>query len=233
MPPPPSAPPGDASSATSGADVWGSDSSGRAGFGNRLGGYLLDGLLYGIAMAVPIIIGVVMIVAAFADCVTVFDDVICPDGAPSAGLLGGGIAVVVLGFLFVVVIYLRALGRTGQTWGRRIVGNKVVRVDNGDVPGIGRALGRELFGWIISANILYLGYLWMIWDKDRQTWHDKVAGTIVVRTRCPHHHTRRGTGDHRRYSLHRDRRSASAHRPRWRALCTRPPRRHRGAHPTR
>ena len=181
MPPPP--PPGDASSATSGTDVWGSDSSGRAGFGNRLGGYLLDGLLYGIAMAVPIIIGVVMIVAAFADCVTVFDDVICPDGAPSGGLLGGGIAVAVLGFLFVVILYVRALGRTGQTWGRRIVGNKVVRVDNGDVPGIGRALGRELFGWIISANILYLGYLWMIWDKDRQTWHDKVAGTVVVRTR--------------------------------------------------
>lgn len=187
MPPPPPPPPGDASSATSGADVWGSDSSGRAGFGNRLGGYLLDGLLYGIAMAVPIIVGVVMIVLSFNDCYFetrgLNDELICPDGAPSAGLLGGGIAVVVLGFLFVVVIYLRALGRTGQTWGRRIVGNKVVRVDNGDVPGIGRALGRELFGWIISANILYLGYLWMIWDKDRQTWHDKVAGTIVVRTR--------------------------------------------------
>ena len=187
MPPPPPPPPGDASSATSGADVWGSDSSGRAGFGNRLGGYLLDGLLYGIAMAVPIIVGVVMIVLSFNDCYFetrgLTDELICPDGAPSAGLLGGGIAVVVLGFLFVVVIYLRALGRTGQTWGRRIVGNKVVRVDNGDVPGIGRALGRELFGFIISANILYLGYLWMIWDKDRQTWHDKVAGTIVVRTR--------------------------------------------------
>jgi len=186
MPPPPP-PPGGVSSATSGTDVWGSDSSGRAGFGNRLGGYLLDGLLYGIVMAVPIIVGVVMIVLSFNDCYFetrgLTDELICPDGAPSAGLLGGGIAVVVLGFLFVVVIYLRALGRTGQTWGRRIVGNKVVRVDNGDVPGIGRALGRELFGWIISANILYLGYLWMIWDKDRQTWHDKVAGTIVVRTR--------------------------------------------------
>jgi len=91
--------------------------------------------------------------------------------------------VAVLGFLFVVILYVRALGRTGQTWGRRIVGIKVVRVDSGDVPGIGRALGRQLFAQIISANILYLGYLWMIWDKDRQTWHDKVAGTIVVRTR--------------------------------------------------
>ena len=183
MPPPPPPPPGDTSPVTGGTDAWGTDHSGRAGFGSRLGAWLLDGLLYGIAMAVPIIIGVVMIAAAFADCVTVFDDVICPDGAPSGGLLGGGIAVAVLGFLFVVILYVRALGRTGQTWGRRIVGIKVVRVDSGDVPGIGRALGRQLFAQIISANILYLGYLWMIWDKDRQTWHDKVAGTIVVRTR--------------------------------------------------
>ncbi|MEC8486226.1 MAG: RDD family protein, partial [Actinomycetota bacterium] len=44
-----------------------------------------------------------------------------------------------------------------------------------------RAFGRELFGNVISGQILYLGYLWMIWDKDRQTWHDKVAGTIVVK----------------------------------------------------
>lgn len=192
-PPPPPPPPGspppppyDAQpgyGAPSGTDAWGADASGRAGFGSRLGAWLLDGVLYGIAMAVPIIIGVVMMVAAFADCVTFGNEVLCPDGAPSGGLLGGGIAVAVLGFLFVVIMYVRALGRTGQTWGRRIVGIKVIRVDNGDVPGVGRALGRQLFGNIISANILYLGYLWMIWDKDRQTWHDKVAGTIVVRTR--------------------------------------------------
>jgi uncharacterized RDD family membrane protein YckC len=138
-------------------------------------------------MAVPAIVGVVMIIASFNDCYFetrgLTDELICPDGAPSAGLLAGGIAVTLIGVLAIIVIYVRALGRTGQTWGRRIVGIKVVRVDSGDVPGIGRALGRQLFAQIISANILYLGYLWMIWDKDRQTWHDKVAGTIVVRTR--------------------------------------------------
>ena len=88
-----------------------------------------------------------------------------------------------IGPLLVMIGYIVQLGRTGQTWGRQIVGNKVIRVDNGGVPGIGRALGRELFAWIVSASILYLGYLWMIWDDDRQTWHDKVAGTIVVRSR--------------------------------------------------
>jgi hypothetical protein len=89
-------------------------------------------------MAVPIIVGVVMIVASFNDCYFetrgLTDELICPDGAPSAGLLGGGIAVTLLGVLFVIVIYVRALGRTGQTWGRRIVGNKVVRVDSVTCP---------------------------------------------------------------------------------------------------
>ena len=99
------------------------------------------------------------------------------------GIVAGAILLVVIGPLLVMIGYVVQLGRTGQTWGRQIVGNKVIRVDNGDVPGIGRALGRELFAWIVSASILYLGYLWMIWDDHRQTWHDKVAGTIVVRSR--------------------------------------------------
>jgi uncharacterized RDD family membrane protein YckC len=47
--------------------------------------------------------------------------------------------------------------------------------------GFGRALGRTLFAQIISSAICYLGYLWMLWDKDKQTWHDKIVGTVVVK----------------------------------------------------
>jgi uncharacterized RDD family membrane protein YckC len=28
--------------------------------------------------------------------------------------------------------------------------------------------------------IFYLGYLWMLWDPQQQTWHDKLVGTTVV-----------------------------------------------------
>jgi uncharacterized RDD family membrane protein YckC len=38
-----------------------------------------------------------------------------------------------------------------------------------------------LFAVVISSNILYLGFLWMLWDGDRQTWHDKIAGTVVIK----------------------------------------------------
>ena len=39
-----------------------------------------------------------------------------------------------------------------------------------------------MFAGFISGQICYLGYLWMLWDGKNQTWHDKVAGTFVVRT---------------------------------------------------
>ena len=34
---------------------------------------------------------------------------------------------------------------------------------------------------IVSGLACGLGYLWMLWDPQRQTWHDKAAGTYVVR----------------------------------------------------
>ena len=185
MPPPPP-PPGQGQQgygAQGGADVWGDDTNGRAGFGNRLGNYLLDALLYGVAMLIPMYIGGFMVASSLFACDFFFAALAECSGEVDATRFVGGVALGTLGPLLVMIGYVVQLGRTGQTWGRRIVGNKVIRVDNGDVPGIGRALGRELFAWIVSASILYLGYLWMIWDDDRQTWHDKVAGTIVVRPR--------------------------------------------------
>jgi uncharacterized RDD family membrane protein YckC len=157
----------------------------RAGFGIRLGGYLLDGLLYGLLGAVFVIPGTLLLITAFDDCYS-FErldgttDFECPDGINGAAL-AGGIALMVIGLLVVAFIYLRALGKTGQTWGRKIVGIKVIGETDGQPIGFGRALGRQLFAGFISAQIFYLGYLWMLWDDKKQTWHDKVVGSIVVK----------------------------------------------------
>jgi uncharacterized RDD family membrane protein YckC len=32
-----------------------------------------------------------------------------------------------------------------------------------------------------SVVVLFLGFLWIIWDKDKQGWHDRIAGTVVVK----------------------------------------------------
>ena len=49
-------------------------------------------------------------------------------------------------------------------------------------PGIGsgRAIGRY-FAHFLSAIPCGLGYFWMLWDQDKQTWHDKIVSTKVVR----------------------------------------------------
>jgi hypothetical protein len=38
-----------------------------------------------------------------------------------------------------------------------------------------------LFASFISGQICGLGYLWALWDKQRQTWHDKVISSVVVK----------------------------------------------------
>ena len=45
----------------------------------------------------------------------------------------------------------------------------------------GQALVRWLMS-IVSSFAFLLGYFWMLWDPEKQTWQDKVAGTYVVPT---------------------------------------------------
>jgi len=151
-----------------------------ASFGARLGGLLLDGLLYSLFSLIFAIPGVVLLRGALDDCYSIDDEIYCPDGALKGGFLAAAIAVMVLGVIIVAVMYIRALGRTGQTWGRKIASVKVVLRDTGQPIGAGKALGRTLFA-VLSRIPCFLGYLWMLWDKDKQTWHDKVVGSIVVR----------------------------------------------------
>jgi uncharacterized RDD family membrane protein YckC len=73
-------------------------------------------------------------------------------------------------------------GRTGQTPGNAVLGIRVVDVrDNPGQPiGYGRAFVRWLVS-IVSAIVIFLGYLWMLWDPQKQTWHDKAAGSVPIK----------------------------------------------------
>lgn len=69
----------------------------------------------------------------------------------------------------------------GQTVGNRVVGVRIVDADGGGPLPYSRTLIRYLMS-IVSGIPVALGYLWMLWDQPlRQTWHDKVASTTVVR----------------------------------------------------
>ena len=67
---------------------------------------------------------------------------------------------------------------TGQTLGKKAIGIRVVDFNTGGPIGFGRAALRYVGR--IPSSILLLGYLWMLWDKESQTWHDKIATTVVV-----------------------------------------------------
>lgn len=130
----------------------------RAGFWQRFGAYLLDAILVGVVtILVAVVIGIL-----FA-------------ALKGAALKGAGYAIVLLGIAY--FIYFEG-GPTGQTLGKRALGIRVIDFETGGPIGYGRAFIRYI-GRILSG-IFVLGYLWMLWDREKQTWHDKFANDVVV-----------------------------------------------------
>lgn len=70
-------------------------------------------------------------------------------------------------------------GVRGQSVGKMALGIRVVDVNTGGPIGYGRGAVRWLVG-IVSAIPIFLGYFWMLWDGEKQTWHDKASTSYVV-----------------------------------------------------
>jgi uncharacterized RDD family membrane protein YckC len=67
----------------------------------------------------------------------------------------------------------------GTTIGGIVMSLKIVRLDGAPLN-LGVAVVRCLSAFF-SAFALFLGFIWVAWDKDRQSWHDKIAGTVIVK----------------------------------------------------
>lgn len=65
------------------------------------------------------------------------------------------------------------------TPGKLLLGCRVVDARTGGRPHLWQAIVR-LLGYAVSALPLGLGFLWILWDRRRQGWHDKLARTVVV-----------------------------------------------------
>jgi uncharacterized RDD family membrane protein YckC len=83
--------------------------------------------------------------------------------------------------LLVAIAYYTTLegGRRGQTLGKMALGIRVVSFETGGPIGYANAFIRFI-GRYVSTIVLFLGYFWMLWDKEKQCWHDKFAGDVVV-----------------------------------------------------
>jgi uncharacterized RDD family membrane protein YckC len=93
-----------------------------------------------------------------------------------------GIVLLALGYALMIGLiiwnrWIRA-GRTGQSWGKKVLGIRLVRESDGQPIGAGLAFGRDLAH--VVDGFLYLGYLWPLWDAKRQTFADKICSTVVL-----------------------------------------------------
>lgn len=68
----------------------------------------------------------------------------------------------------------------GATPGKKVMAIKIVKVDGSKIT-YPVAFIRYI-GYLISSFIFLLGFFWILWDKKKQGWHDKLAGTLVIRT---------------------------------------------------
>jgi uncharacterized RDD family membrane protein YckC len=79
-----------------------------------------------------------------------------------------------------IVYYVFFIGYCGQTPGKMALRVKVIRT-TGEEMGFYRAFLREVVGKFISFVFICIGYLWVSFDPQKQGWHDKIAGTYVIK----------------------------------------------------
>ena len=87
----------------------------------------------------------------------------------------------VLGLLFILLFFYWFYNEMKcQTPGRRLLGIRVVN-ESGDPISFWRGILRGIIGKTVSGIFLYLGFIWAAFDREKRGWHDKIAGTYVVR----------------------------------------------------
>ncbi|MCZ6831859.1 MAG: RDD family protein [Gammaproteobacteria bacterium] len=70
------------------------------------------------------------------------------------------------------------------TPGKMMLKLRIVDAKTGGKPSTGQLIGRYL-GYYVSMLPLMLGIIWVGLDKRKQGWHDKLAGTVVIRAGAP------------------------------------------------
>lgn len=92
------------------------------------------------------------------------------------GREAGGFAGFVVGVLYHWYFLTQ---QDGQTPGKRWLGIRVIKT-NGEPLQAWDVIVRYI-GYYINSFVLMLGWVWASFDRDSQGWHDKLAGTYVVR----------------------------------------------------
>ena len=198
QPPSPPGPPSHSPGTTKG---WTTLSTGEgvelAGAGARIGARIIDFLIVGVLAIVLFVAGFFSLLnidfayTEYPNC-DLFEQLFGSEYECNSTkeLTQGAWVFLVMSVAIAVGLYdVWLVAARGQTVGKMATRIRVVRADNGLVPGWGRSLGR----WLVPAAFGILGYFLffiglvgllvyasILWDRDRQGWHDKAAGTLVI-----------------------------------------------------
>lgn len=91
-----------------------------------------------------------------------------------------GVADVLISYVLPAVAIILFWLYKRATPGKMAVSAQVVDAETGNALTTGQAVGRY-FAYFLSSLPLGLGFVWAAFDARKQGWHDKLAGTVVVR----------------------------------------------------
>lgn len=87
-------------------------------------------------------------------------------------------------------------GRSGASLGKSVTGIRVVNAGTGRPVGVAWSLVRTA-GQLLNVVTLGVGYLWALVDRRRQTFADKLVGSVCVRDPAPSDHAAQSAGHDR------------------------------------
>ena len=170
---------GAASPPTSSSPVGDIRQNSYATWATRLAGALIDGAL---VYVLPWIVS--LIVTSFTDVIGRTFSV--PLDYTVLAMLSIRLPALILvvgtpGLVFLFIAQILMEGKTGQSVGKRLVRIRIVSIHTGQPIGIATAFARRAYRFV---NVLPLGagFLWPLWDKNRQTLADKLVDTVVVKS---------------------------------------------------
>lgn len=141
-----------------------------AGFGIRLLATLIDNLILGIALA-PIFSLLLGPGLSNAE----LQHILQTEGI--AGIIQPDEIIIQQTILLIIIAFCWI--KFAGTPGKRLLKLKVIDAQTGKNINIFQSIIRFL-GYFISSFFMGIGFVWIIFDKQNQGWHDKLAGTVVI-----------------------------------------------------
>jgi uncharacterized RDD family membrane protein YckC len=146
-----------------------------AGFWRRLGAYTVD---CAIIFFIFIILASIASLAFFSGAISGNSKNFIAGLADPARFSSIMILIWIFYIFFNISYFTYFHGTTGRTPGKMLFGLQVISTEGASIS-FGIAFLRAV-GYLVSGALFNLGFIWVAFDKRKQGWHDKIAGTVVI-----------------------------------------------------